>query len=466
MTPGGRASLGSASIPSAVTASAVATAQAAYPRQCVMLPTMPGGHNGSPSGPLGIATTRTPRRVSASRAHARPVVNSRRRLSTARPRASRSDAYRSMSSRSALVSAHATDGGTRCSSTRASPSGFEAEAMERRGRFPIIAEVRCARPVATFGLLLGCVLAATACGGGGSGSNQDNVPRYRPGVKLDLQRSNVRTEGPLRVEDIQYSSVDGQRVPGLFAVPTERPPVGCLIFVPGFALPKEALPEVREGVAKLGLATFVIDARSVGARGSVERATGAVRDAEGVRAMLLGTVADLRVGLDWLARRPECHSNIAVLGTSFGGMVATHLAAQDKRIKAAVLTSVGATYRQAILMRPFAAKVVPNLPDYVAGAAEDPGVLQHAVQVLGPYDLERWIGKISPRPVMLINGRFDPIVAPADALQLAAAARSPKTVLYSPGGHDPFAKGPGHAEVTRKATEFLTKSLHLPAAGG
>ena len=114
--------------------------------------------------------------------------------------------------------------------------------------------------------------------------------------------------------------------------------------------------------------------------------------------MLLDTVTDLRVGLDWLERRPECHSNIAVLGTSFGGTVATHLAAQDDRIKAAVLTSVGATYKQMILMKPLADKGVPNLPDYVANALDDPGALDHAVKVLSPYDLERWIGKIAPGP--------------------------------------------------------------------
>ena len=64
---------------------------------------------------------------------------------------------------------------------------------------------------------------------------------------------------------------------------------------------------------------------------------------------------------------------------------------------------------------------------------------------------------------MLINGRFDPIVAPGDALQLAAAARSPKTVLYFNGGHDLFAQGPDYDKVTRKATEFLMDSLDLPA---
>jgi fermentation-respiration switch protein FrsA (DUF1100 family) len=80
------------------------------------------------------------------------------------------------------------------------------------------------------------------------------------------------------------------------------------------------------------------------------------------------------------------------------------------------------------------------------------------VEVLGPYDLERWIGRIAPRPVMLVEGRHDPIVSPADALQLAAAARPPKTVLYFDGGHDPF----DDQEVSLETTKFLVKSLHLP----
>jgi pimeloyl-ACP methyl ester carboxylesterase len=292
--------------------------------------------------------------------------------------------------------------------------------------------------------------------------SRDDALEYRAGVKLDVQRSKRESEGPLRVERIEYTSVDGERVPALFAVPAEHAPRGCLIFVPGFGQPKEALPELREGLAKLRLATFTIDARNVGARGSDEQALAAVKDAKGVRAMLLDTVADLRVGLDWLERRPECQSNIAVLGTSFGGTVATHLAAQDDRVKAAVVTSVGATYKQTILMQPLAAKAVPGLPNYVEGANQNPAVLDQALTVLSPYDLERWIGKIAPRPVMLINGRFDPIVTPGDALQLAAAARSPKTVLYFNGGHDPFAQGPDSDKVTRTATKFLRDSLKLP----
>jgi pimeloyl-ACP methyl ester carboxylesterase len=318
-----------------------------------------------------------------------------------------------------------------------------------------------ARRLVPLGLLLGSALAAVAYGGArGSTGGDDDVLGYRSGVRLSLQQTGRRREGVLRVEQFTYASVDGSRVPAQLAIPTDKPPRGCLIFVPGFTQPKEASPELRQRLALLRLATFSIDARDVGARGSAELAVQTSKRPEGVRDMLLGTVADLRVGLDYLERRRECHANVGVLGISFGGSVATHLAAQDRRIRAAVISSVGATYKQTILMQPQAAKSVPNLPNYVAGA-QDPEVLEHAVGVLRRYDLQRWIGRIAPRPVLLINGRYDPIVAPGDALQLAAAVRPPKTILYYDGGHDPFASGPGNEEVAKTTTDFLVRNMSL-----
>jgi pimeloyl-ACP methyl ester carboxylesterase len=325
--------------------------------------------------------------------------------------------------------------------------------------------MRLGHKLATIAVLVGA-LGSAGCGSNGEASGQAGVVTYRPGVQLAARAPTAATEGPLRTEAFEYTSVDGQRVPALFSAPAKGKTLGCVIYSPGFAQPKEALPALREGLAKLRLATFSIDARNLGARGGVERARAAVKTAPGIRAMVLGTATDLRVGLDWLDRHGDCRSNIAVLGTSFGAMVATHLAAQDDRIHAAILTSVAATFKQTILMRPLAAKTVPDLSDFAGAAARDPKILDEAVKVLGPYDLERWIGLISPRPVMLINGRFDPIVAPADALQLAAAARPPKTVLYFDGGHDPFAPGPDFKTVSLAVVKFLIENLNLPIPAG
>ena len=104
-----------------VTSAALATAAARYPSQCVMLPTMPGGHRGAPRSPVRIGAGGTPSLPSAILAHSRPVVNSRRRLSTARATTSASCGKSPASAESANASAQATAAGRISSSTSVTP---------------------------------------------------------------------------------------------------------------------------------------------------------------------------------------------------------------------------------------------------------------------------------------------------------------------------------------------------------
>ncbi len=323
--------------------------------------------------------------------------------------------------------------------------------------------------VKIFGVLSVCLLGCVGCGGSAHTSTAAReVPKvptltYRPGVPSHVHVSNGGRDGVLRLERISYTSVDGQTVPALFAVPTDNPPLGCLIYQGGLGQTKEALPQLREGAANLRLATFTIDPRNGGARGSAAQMVAALKTPETLRAMLLDTVVDLRVGLDYLESRPECRHNIAYMGTSFGGVVGALLGGQDPRVKAVVLTSIGATFKEAMLIGSLAAQHIPDLPVQVPGAATNPALLARAVRILGPYDPAAWVGKIAPRPLMLINGRFDPLVVPGDALALAAAAADPKSVLYFNGGHDPFAPGPDQQKVAVQVAQFLAGNLGLPA---
>jgi hypothetical protein len=50
----------------------------------------------------------------------------------------------------------------------------------------------------------------------------------------------------VRLEQITYMSADGQSVPALFAVPTDREPLVCLMYQGGFGLTKEQVPDVRK----------------------------------------------------------------------------------------------------------------------------------------------------------------------------------------------------------------------------
>jgi uncharacterized protein len=320
-----------------------------------------------------------------------------------------------------------------------------------------------------FGVLFVCFSVLVGCGGGAgnsaTGSDVQKVQTltYRPGQPLHVKVSDGGREGALRIERISYTSVDGQRVPALFAIPTNRPPLGCLMYQGGLGQTKEEFPQLRQGAANLRLATFTIDPRNGGARGSVARMVAALKTPETLLAMVLDTVVDLRVGLDYLETRSECHHNVAYMGTSFGGVVGAIFGGQDARLKAVVLTSIGATFKEAMLVGSAAAQGIHGLPVQVPGAANNPDLLARAVSILGPYDPAKWVGKIAPRPLMLINGRFDPLVAPGDALELAAAAGDPKTLLYFNGGHDPFASGPDQLNVEVQVAQFLAGNLGLPA---
>ena len=317
------------------------------------------------------------------------------------------------------------------------------------------------RRATTIALLLVSFYGLIACGGGGE-ERDEQVLEYRPGGHLGAQVADGGRDGPVRLERIIYSSADGDSVPALFAIPADREPLGCLMYQGGLGQTKEQPREVREGAASLRLATFTIDPREGGARGGVARVIAATKTPETLRAMVINTVVDLRMGLDYLKSRKECHDKIAYMGTSFGAVVGALFAGQDRRVKAVVLTSVGSTFKGGMLGLSVAAQQIPNLPVMVPGAATDPALLAHAVRILSPYDPVKWVGKIAPRPVMLVNGRFDPIGRPVEALELVAAARDPKTVVYFNGGHDPFAPGPDQQAVALRVAEFLSGHLGLP----
>lgn len=317
---------------------------------------------------------------------------------------------------------------------------------------------------ATITLLLGCVGGLAACGGGADAPPvpAERAQQYDPSAPIEARRTGRQNEGTLRVTKITYRAPGGDRVPALLAVPTHAEPLGCVLYQGDLGVPKETAAELRQGFAVARLATFSIDPQNVGQRGTAEELGAAIARPESLGTLLLDTVAELRTAVGYLSRRRECRGRIAYVGTAFGGIVGTMLAAQDRRVDTALLTSFGATFKQRLLVRPIAAERIPNLPNYVPEAAADLEVLDHAVEVLSPYDPVKWIGRIAPRPVMIMNGRFDPVVLPGDAMELSAAAKRPKTVLFFDGGHDPFADGPAREANLARAGRFLVETLDLP----
>jgi len=283
---------------------------------------------------------------------------------------------------------------------------------------------------------------------------------YNSRVPLNPRVVKRGSQGAVHLQWIDYTSSDGSRVPALLATPIAGPARGCVMYQGGAGQTKEEFPQLRDGLAALGLATFTIDPRNTGSRGSDAQLRAAFATPQGIASELSDTVVDLRRGLDYLESRSFCRHNVGYLGTSMGGALGALFAGQDPRIRAVVLTSIGATFKEAMLISEVAVKSNPQVPVLVPGVSNDPARFAAAVRILSPYDPANWVPKISPRPLMLVNGRFDPVVTPADALEIADAAQQPKTILYFNGGHDPFAAGPDQLTVDRRVAQFFCAYLN------
>ena len=294
--------------------------------------------------------------------------------------------------------------------------------------------------LATAALLAtGAVLLASCFGGGES--NKHGVTSV----------SAPRQVGLVEVHTIIYtSSFDGSHVTALVAIPRAATSRGCVIAQYGLGSTKENSSRAWQAFASLGLTTVSIDFRDHGARASspteLERT---VRNPASIAELIRGTVADLRSAIDYLENQPYCRRNVAYAGVSLGGAIGTILAATDDRVKAAVLIATPGTFR-ATLTTPG----VPILP----GIAHHPARLRAALRILSPLDPARFIGRISPRPVLILSGREDHAVVISNARVLGAAARKPKTILEYRGGHDP-GSGPAAAKNGQAIESFLFRYL-------
>jgi fermentation-respiration switch protein FrsA (DUF1100 family) len=255
--------------------------------------------------------------------------------------------------------------------------------------------------------------------------------------------------GAMNVTSLTYVTFDGTRVPALLATPRGRAVSGCLMYQPGIGTPKEGAAQVWPGAAKLGLAVFTIDPRLTGARASSTVSFSDVRSNLQLYVNLLrDNVIDLRRGLDYLERLPSCHHSVGYMGWSQGAEFGVFLAGEDARIRTAVLCSIEASFRAETFYSPFG----------LVGVMNNPANLKTALTELAPLNQTRWIARISPRPVMIVNGLTDRNIPPAASLEISAAARAPKVVLLHPGGHDPFGPPDGRA-VAARIGAFLTKTL-------
>ena len=154
-----------------------------------------------------------------------------------------------------------------------------------------------------------------------------------------------------------------------------------------------------------------------------------LREIPQIRAAFLDTPPAIMLALDYLRRLPDVDTTrVEAIGVSLGAPFMCIAGALDPRF-----TRVWSLHGSGGSYVPLEANMRRNIPFtplrvLAAGIAN--------VIIDGPHlDPARWVGRISPRPFMMVNARDDERLPRSAVDELYASARQPKELIWMSGIH-------------------------------
>ena len=181
------------------------------------------------------------------------------------------------------------------------------------------------------------VLAAVALLAPAAGSAQSrSLFAYDAAAPLAVREAGAREENGARVVELSYASPKGGRVPATLVLPLSGPPWPAVVFQHGGgnASRRDFLAEAQD-LAGAGVASLLVDA-PFNRPPFRPWLTFTPRD----RAAYIQNVVDLRRAVDLLEQRDEIdRDRIALVGFSYGGVLAGILAGVEPRFDAIAILS-------------------------------------------------------------------------------------------------------------------------------
>ncbi|MBI5555580.1 MAG: alpha/beta hydrolase [Elusimicrobia bacterium] len=232
-------------------------------------------------------------------------------------------------------------------------------------------------------------------------------PRY----DLDTKPSELN----MSYENVTFSSTDGIQTIGFF-IPGKKT-AATIIVLHGYGTNKSDILSFAEMLHHHSYNVLVFDFRSHG-------------QTKGKCTLGFNETKDLAGAVNYLGTRKDVDQNkIGVLGCSMGANVAIIGAADDHRIKAVVADSGFASFEKTVTKF---AQLFHNLPKYPFVPVAIWFTELRANFCANKADAAKYIGKISPRPVMIIGGANDARIPPANQEDLFKAAGEPKQLWLVP----------------------------------
>jgi uncharacterized protein len=232
---------------------------------------------------------------------------------------------------------------------------------------------------------------------------------------------------------LSYRVADDHPVPAILLLPDAAAPVPGAVLVHGYSSRKEHVAEpVGRSLLARGIASLSLDLPLHGTRADpVQKQS--MFDPVGVVKLWRQALADVRLALRYLGARTEIDAQrLALLGYSMGSFLSVVIASDDPTVRALVIAAGG------------------DLPEGTPFS----GV---ARMVADPI---RAVRRLDGRPLLMVHGKRDRTVTPAQARRLFEAAHEPKEILWYDAGHY-LPKEAGAA-----VAEWMSRQLDAKAASG
>jgi len=265
-------------------------------------------------------------------------------------------------------------------------------------------------------------------------------------ITAPMETRNLPEETPenynLPFEDVTVTSSDGLKLAGWF-IPSQNGAV--IIMQHGYKSTRRELLNEAEMMYRHGYGILMTTVR-------------AHDYSEGEMITFgMNEVNDMDAWYQYLLTRDDIDNNrIGILGNSYGGMLAIQYASVNENIKAVVAdcafsslqdtVETSVTYFTDLPAFPFA-------PLIVFWAEQETGFKMEDI------DTTKWIAKISPRPVFLMQGGADVVISADSGQRLYNAAGDPKELWFEPSlGHVDFDSDMPE-EYEDRVSQFFDKYL-------
>ena len=259
--------------------------------------------------------------------------------------------------------------------------------------------------------------------------------RYDKAAPLLIQEKETADRGGYKLYSIQYALPKGGAKSGLLVMPSG----------PGR---KPAIVWIHSGGPIQFLGDAVLMAKA-GAASILVGGEGIKESPEQSREDMIRDVIGLRRAVDVLESRSDVDgSRLALVGHSYGAMMAAVAASIDPRFRAAVFEVglLGMSIHIATSPHPWAESVRKGLGNDLA----------HFLEVISVVDAKHYIGHAPAIPKLFQSAWFDPGVGHKDAQDSFDLATGPKTLKWYDTGHDV-----DDIAAMADRARFLAKALQL-----